>query len=188
MNEQHTAFCNPITYNVYDLAYDFSPEAEAFLQQWSDGWVTSHAGNGSPRDKLNNLIYSLESEDIVLQTLQAIHPNDGWTFNDPNRLIVSINKPIYTHDRPDLINEFKQTVEVKQIDDKKWNDFGSQSFIFGSWRKFHDADAVICINTSHTLLCQLDLDHIDHLNKDYIRCTAPITKHLPQPQFARQPK
>ena len=178
MAEQLAPFCKaePQYYNVYDLANDFSPEAEAFLQQWSTGWTSSHAP--TPRDKLNNLIQGLEAEDVVLRSLRAKHPNDDWTYNDPNRLIVSINIPIYTHDKPDLINKFKQTVEVKQIDDKYWDDFGSQSFIFGSWRKFHDADAVICINSSHTLMCQLDLVHVDHLNKDYMRCTAPSTVHL----------
>lgn len=185
MNEQHTAFCNPITYNVYDLAYDFSPEAEAFLQQWSDGWVTSHAGNGSPRDKLNNLIYALESEDIVLQYLQARCPDEGWTFNDPNRLIVSINKPIYTHDRPDLINKYKQTVEVKQIDDKWWWVFGQQSFYLKEECRFHGANFVICINKSRTLLCQLDLVHFYPLKEGYTRYTSLTTVQLPQPQFAR---
>ena len=178
MAEQLIPFCKaePQIYNVYDLANDFSSEAEAFLQRWSTGWTSCHAP--TPRDKLNNLIQGLESEDIVLRLLQAKHPNDGWTYNDPNRLIVSINKPIYTHDKPDLINKFKLTVEVKQVDDQYWNDFGSQSFIFPSWRKFHDADVVICINSSHTLVCQLDLVHIDHLNKDYKRCTAPSTIRL----------
>lgn len=178
MAEQLAPFCKaePQIYNVYDLANDFSPEAEAFLQQWSTGWTSSRAL--TPRDKLNNLIQGLEAEDVVLQSLRAKHPNDGWTYNDPNRLIVSINTPIYTHDKPDLINKLKQTVEVKQIDDKYWNDFGSQSFILGPWCKFHDADAVICINSSHTLVCQLDLVHVVHLNKDYMRCTAPSTIHL----------
>lgn len=150
MAESHVAF-----YNIYQLYNDHSPEAEAFLQEWSDSWP---GGRGkTPREKLDYLITGLQAEDTVLAYLRDKYPNDGWWYADPNRLFISPIR-IGTHDQPDLKNLYtSQTIEVKIVNDEQMTGFGDWAIAFPAWRKFHNANRVICINQSQTQLCELDL-------------------------------
>ena len=162
--------------NIYELAADFSPEADAMIEKWSSFGTYNCGIKRDARTKLEIMIHTIEGEDIVKDYLNS--KNEGrWHFTDPERLL--INDAYAPKNYPDLYDSVNHiTCEIKEVNDRQWTAVGKTVFKLKCEKDnilsavFHNADNCIVINSSHNKLAQIDLNSIKKLGNGYFTVEA----------------